>query len=157
MGHCWTAYLSKGLVEAGLDLLWVSLDGANPESYADVRLGAALPQIIKNVESFHALRRTIDNAKPEIEDRLCSNAAEYRRAACGFAPVYPLASIARISISNVLPYTEELCGQVLYSRILGEIRNIPSPWVPSIDLPKIDGDQITRDALGIISGAAVTT
>jgi len=60
------ARLSNDLVEAGLDLLWVSIDGANPDSYADVRLGAALPQIIRNIENFHTLRRTLDDQKPEI-------------------------------------------------------------------------------------------
>ena len=30
---------SKELIAAGLDTLWVSIDGATPESYADVRLG----------------------------------------------------------------------------------------------------------------------
>ncbi|MEJ5224258.1 MAG: radical SAM protein, partial [Anaerolineales bacterium] len=32
----------RRLVDAGLDLLWVSIDGARPESYADIRLGAEL-------------------------------------------------------------------------------------------------------------------
>lgn len=141
--------LSQGLVEAGSDLLWVSLDGADPESYADVRLGAALPQIIKNVESFHALRRTIDNGKPEIGIAFVA----MRRNIGELPAVLRLATrlrASRISISNVLPYTEELCGQVLYSRVLGEIRNVPSPWVPSLDLPKIDANEATRDALHYI-------
>jgi MoaA/NifB/PqqE/SkfB family radical SAM enzyme len=32
------------LVAAGLDRLWVSIDGASPSSYADVRLGDHLPE-----------------------------------------------------------------------------------------------------------------
>lgn len=141
--------LSQGLVEAGLDLLWVSLDGADPDSYADVRLGAALPQIIQNVESFHALRRTIDNGKPEIGIAFVA----MRRNIGELPAVLRLSTrlrASRISISNVLPYTQELCGQVLYSRVLGEIRNAPSPWVPSLDLPKIDANEATREALHYI-------
>src|SRR3990172_6746911 len=46
------------LIAARLDALWVSIDRATPESYADVRLGAALPEVIANVERFRALRRT---------------------------------------------------------------------------------------------------
>ncbi len=148
-GTLLTGHLSQGLVEAGLDLLWVSLDGADPESYADVRLGAALPQIIKNVESFHTLRRTMDNAKPEIGIAFVA----MRRNIHELPAVLRLATrlrASRISISNVLPYTQELCGQVLYSRVLGEITNSPSPWVPSLDLPKIDANEITRDALHYI-------
>ncbi len=44
--------MSRKLIEAGLDMLWVSLDGANPESYADVRLGAAFHEVIANVSVF---------------------------------------------------------------------------------------------------------
>jgi MoaA/NifB/PqqE/SkfB family radical SAM enzyme len=46
--------LSRQLVAAGLDVLGVSLDGARPESYADVRLGAALPQVLANLTGFRA-------------------------------------------------------------------------------------------------------
>ena len=42
----------RDLIDAGLDLLWVSIDGASPESYADVRLGAELAQVIANVARF---------------------------------------------------------------------------------------------------------
>ncbi len=42
-GTLLTERMSRHLIHAGLDLLWVSLDGSTPESYADVRLGAALP------------------------------------------------------------------------------------------------------------------
>ena len=35
----------RELVRIGLDRLWVSIDGATPESYADVRLWDALPQV----------------------------------------------------------------------------------------------------------------
>jgi len=46
---------ARDLIAAGLDVLWVSLDGATPESYADVRLGAALPDVLANLARFQAL------------------------------------------------------------------------------------------------------
>ena len=39
----------RELVRIGLDRLWVSIDGATPESYADVRLWDALPQVIEDL------------------------------------------------------------------------------------------------------------
>ena len=48
---------SRELIDAGLDLLWVSIDGARPESYADVRLGAELPLVLQNLRRFRRLRR----------------------------------------------------------------------------------------------------
>src|SRR5512139_2383711 len=44
-----TEDLSLQFTRAGLDMLWVSLDGASPESYADVRLGSSLPTVIANL------------------------------------------------------------------------------------------------------------
>ena len=39
------------LVDAGLDVLWVSMDGATPESYEDVRLGAELPHVLAAIQA----------------------------------------------------------------------------------------------------------
>ncbi len=44
--------MSRRLIDAGLDVIWISLDGARSESFADVRLGAALPQILENAATF---------------------------------------------------------------------------------------------------------
>jgi MoaA/NifB/PqqE/SkfB family radical SAM enzyme len=51
-GTLLTAEMTKDLINAGLDVLWVSLDGASPESYADIRLGATFPRVIENVQTF---------------------------------------------------------------------------------------------------------
>jgi MoaA/NifB/PqqE/SkfB family radical SAM enzyme len=48
--------LAMQLIDAGLDILWVSLDGATPESYKDVRLGAALPEVLANLRQFRHAR-----------------------------------------------------------------------------------------------------
>ena len=50
---------SHSLIEAGLDTLWVSLDGVRPESYGDVRLGALLPQVLENLRGFREVRRRL--------------------------------------------------------------------------------------------------
>ena len=47
-----TKEISRQLIEARLDTLWVSLDGATPESYSDIRLGATLPQVLENLAGF---------------------------------------------------------------------------------------------------------
>ena len=142
-------HLSKDLVEAGLNLLWVSIDGANPESYADVRLGAALPQIIKNIEGFHAHRRKLDDSKPEIGIAFVAMKQNINELPAVLRLCTRLRA-SRIMISNVLPYTREFCGEVLYSRVLGEITKVPSPWVPSLDLPRMDANETTREALHYI-------
>ena len=61
-----TEQTSRQLIAAGLDRLWVSLDGARPESYADVRLGAALPVVLANVSRFSDSRPPLRPRRPEI-------------------------------------------------------------------------------------------
>ena len=61
-----TEQTSRQLIAAGLDRLWVSLDGARPESYADVRLGAALPVVLANVSRFSDSRPPLHPRRPEI-------------------------------------------------------------------------------------------
>lgn len=51
--------MSRRLLEAGLDVLWVSLDGIRPDSYEDVRLGALLPQVFENLRMFREVRRRL--------------------------------------------------------------------------------------------------
>ena len=60
-----TREMSRQLIQSGLDMLWVSVDGATPESYADVRLGAALPEVMENLTDFS--RRAMGDAKAEPE------------------------------------------------------------------------------------------
>src|SRR5690554_1881711 len=50
------AGMAARLMAAGLDRLWVSLDGATPGSYADVRLGDALPEVLDNLRHLKELR-----------------------------------------------------------------------------------------------------
>ncbi len=62
-----TKSLSKQLIDAGLDVLWVSLDGSTPESYKDVRLGGALPEVISNLQEFRKARWAKQNELGGLE------------------------------------------------------------------------------------------
>ena len=61
-------------------------------------------------------------------------------------------------VSNVLPYTEELRGEVLYQRVLSDITYLPSPWLRHLSLPKMEINDLTQDALlkALRSGYNVT-
>src|SRR5512147_861003 len=58
---------ARALVANGLDNLWISIDGARAESFADVRMGAQLPLVIENVMRLRRLRKGGHFAKPEID------------------------------------------------------------------------------------------
>ncbi len=85
-GTLLTRETSRQLIEAGLDKLWVSLDGAKPESYTDVRLGAALPEVILNLAGFRDACPCPDyffslSYQTQNRHRVCSHEKEYFRSA----------------------------------------------------------------------------
>lgn len=145
-GMLLTEQTSRQLIAAGLDRLWVSLDGARPESYADIRLGAALPTVLANIRRFSDLRSYLRAPQPEIGIAFVAmrrNIADLPRL---FAMGRTLGA-ARYLVTNVLPYTAEMQGELLYNRALSDTTGRPSPWMPHVDLPKLDVDAGTALAL----------
>jgi MoaA/NifB/PqqE/SkfB family radical SAM enzyme len=145
-GTLLTPDLSRRLIAAGLDVLWLSLDGATPESYADVRLGAALPQVLNNITRFRDARPRAYFPKPEIGIAFVA----MKRNIADLPDLLHLGrslGAAHFLVSNVLPYAAEMCAEVLYARALENTPCWPAPWAPRIDLPKIDWDEATREPL----------
>lgn len=137
---------TRGLIAAGLDMLWVSLDGARPESYADVRLGAALPEVLANVTHFRAARRSSHAPTPLIGVVFVA----MKRNIADLPDLLNLAShlgATRVLVTNLLPYTPEMNDELLYAGVLNDIAYLPSPWVPHIELPKLELDPVTRGPL----------
>ena len=138
--------MTRRLIAAGLDMLWVSLDGARPESYADVRLGATLPHVLANVTRFRDMRRPGHHPSPELGIAFVA----MQRSIGDLPDLLRLAShlgASRFLVTNVLPYTAEMNGQLLYSRALNNITYLPSLWMPHLSLPKMDLDPITFEPL----------
>jgi MoaA/NifB/PqqE/SkfB family radical SAM enzyme len=153
-GTLLTKDLSEQLIEAGLDSLWVSLDGATPESYADVRLGAALPDVLANLTGFRQARWakcfssffTDYHLKPQIGIVFVA----MKRNITDLPAVLRLGNrlgTNRFLVTNVLPYTAEMYDEILYSRALNDVIYMPSPWGNSLELPKIDINAMTHEVL----------
>jgi MoaA/NifB/PqqE/SkfB family radical SAM enzyme len=130
--------LARALIEMGLDLLWVSIDGATPESYDDVR-GAGLQKVLGQLEELQRLQRDIGRATPQLGlvfvamKRNLADLAELPRLAWRVGA-------ARVLVTNVLPYTRELADEILYDRALFLPRSAPSPLSPQLSLPNLDWD-----------------
>jgi MoaA/NifB/PqqE/SkfB family radical SAM enzyme len=141
-----TPEMSRRLIAAGLFRLWVSLDGARPESYADVRLGAALPAVLANLAAFRAARRVSHWSLPEIGiafvamQRNIADLPELMRLGRHLGAT-------RFMVTNLLPHTEEMRAEILYGRALSEISYIPSPIVPHVNLAKMDINETTGGVL----------
>jgi MoaA/NifB/PqqE/SkfB family radical SAM enzyme len=126
------------LITAGLDRLWVSIDGASPASYADVRLGDHLPEIIANLERLKARSR-----KPELGISFVA----MKRNIADLPAVLDLAvklGASRFSLSNVEPYTKNMAAEVLYGRALFEALPEVGCVMPRFDRDVMDGGTLEK-------------
>jgi MoaA/NifB/PqqE/SkfB family radical SAM enzyme len=142
-----TRELSRDLIHAGLDVLWVSLDGVTPESYSDVRLGAALPGVLENLASFQAEKHAFRQSEVEIGIAFVAmvrNIADLPELLSRSTRL----GASRYMVTNVLPYTEEMTSEMLYRRSMDIlIETWPSQWAPHVDMPRMDLDTSTREAI----------
>lgn len=129
------------LLEAGLDSIVISIDGTSPETQANIRSGADLQLIKKNIKYLRKLRAERKINKPEIGIEFVimkSNVHELknlRKLAFEIGASF-------IFLTNLLPYTEEMKDEVLYSfsisRSRPEERTVhrPEVYLPPTDLKK---------------------
>jgi MoaA/NifB/PqqE/SkfB family radical SAM enzyme len=137
---------SRALIAAGLDLLWVSIDGATPESYGDVRLGAELPNVLANVMRFRRLRGGGHFPRPEIGVAFVA----MKRNLNDLPEVLKIAQrlgAMHFKVSNVLPIDEELKHETLYESVVNDIAYLASPFTPRLSLPKMAFTDETKDVL----------
>jgi MoaA/NifB/PqqE/SkfB family radical SAM enzyme len=155
-GTTLTPKRSQQLIDAGLDVLWVSIDGATPENFADVRLGDHLEAILNNVWHFQSLRRLGHMPKPEIGIAFVAMKRNIRDLP-EILKMGKQLKAAYVSVSNVMPYTQEMDAERLYAKTLNNITYIDSPWVRKLNLPKMDLDEHTREVFlqALNSGYAV--
>jgi MoaA/NifB/PqqE/SkfB family radical SAM enzyme len=144
--------LSKQLIDAGLDMLWVSLDGATPESYTDVRLGAALPEVLSNLREFRHARWTKHyptGLDLLLQPQLGIVFVAMKRNIKDLPAVFSLASqlgSLHFLVTNILPYTPEMEEEILYSRAITDTAYTSAPLLRSLDFPKMDISPTTREA-----------
>jgi MoaA/NifB/PqqE/SkfB family radical SAM enzyme len=137
---------ARELVKTGLDRLWVSIDGASPDSYADVRLGDALEQIIANLKRLRAIQLQSLEETP----RLGIAFVAMKRNIHELPEVIRLGQrlgADRFSISNVLPHTPSMREEVLYKQSYFETNQPISQWTPLLQLPRFEFNEVTRDPL----------
>jgi MoaA/NifB/PqqE/SkfB family radical SAM enzyme len=145
--------LSEKLIDSGLDLLWVSLDGATPESYRDVRLGAVLPEVLSNLAGLRSIRWK--KHRPVGLDLLLQPQfgivfVAMKRNISDLPAVFRLANqlgATHFLVTNVLPYTTEMQEEILYTRALDDTIYASSPLLRVLDFPKMDVNPTTREAL----------
>jgi len=104
---------AAGLVEAGLDSLVISVDGTSEEAQADVRPGAALRRVRENVGRLLAIRDASGRSTPEIGLAFVAMRRNIGELA-GLRRLADSLKATAVTVTNVLPYTEEMKGEILY-------------------------------------------
>lgn len=150
---------AEGLLKAGLDSLVVSVDGTSSETMATIRSGAELAQVIENVKQFRKLK---DKIRPE-----CEIGIEYVIMKSNVDELKDLRKLAFkmgasfIFLTNLLPYTESMIDEILYSFSISRSRpENRNPHRPEIYLPPTDlREDIIKDiaAVGGKSSSISTT
>jgi MoaA/NifB/PqqE/SkfB family radical SAM enzyme len=138
-------FMAKGLLEAGLDRLWVSFDGTNETSFNDIRQGANFRLVLENVQRMRDLATALDKPlaigisfvvmRDNIND--LKNIEELIQAV----------GADRVLISNVLPYTEEMERQMLCLLALTCETFAGLPGKPRISLPRLDINYLTKEPI----------
>jgi len=144
-GTLLTEEMSRHLLEAGLDRLWVSFDGTSETSFDDIRQGASFRLVLKNMQrirelaeqknlplaigiSFVVMRDNIDDIK-NIEELIREVGAD------------------QVLMSNVLPYTEEMERKMLCLLALTCETFANLPGKPRISLPRLDINYLTKEPI----------
>ncbi len=50
----------------------------------------------------------------------------------------------RFMLSNLLPYSPQMCDEILYERTLNDIAYLPSPWLRKMQLDGVTGEPFLR-------------
>ncbi|MDC7225819.1 MAG: radical SAM protein [Spirochaetales bacterium] len=125
--------MSRNLIDAGLDFIWVSLDGATPESYKNVRLGNMLPGILENLKGLRKLKAFNLAPGPQIGIAFVAMQNNINELP-GLIDICRRIDAKNLSVSNVLPFTEDLLPERLYKLSSGN-------WGKGdlrIDFPRMD-------------------
>ncbi len=106
------AKMSQELVRLGVERLVVSIDGVKADTYAKIR-GGALDQVLKNIRDLNEAKQRLGSLTPALGIEfvvLKSNLDELPH----LVELAKHLNAARVLVSNVLPYTEEMLDDMLY-------------------------------------------
>lgn len=105
--------IAEEMVKLGVDRVMVSIDGGKPETFASVR-GAVLSRVVENIRQLNEAKRRLRSLYPAVGIEfvaLQSNVDELADLTRMAAEL----NVSRLLVSNVLPYTEEMRAEALYS------------------------------------------
>ncbi len=107
---CWTTRWRPASLEAGLDQLVVSIDGASAEAFGRVRSGASLERVVENVRRLHDCRGANYGPGTRIGVEFVAMRSNIDELP-GLGRLAAQLGATFIIVSNVLAYTADLLGR----------------------------------------------
>lgn len=114
--------MSAGLIQAGLDRLWISLDGIAQEVYGPMRSEAPVDLVLENMRRFRDLAtgfKTFALPKPALGLVFVAtkkNLGELPKV----VSLGMRLGVTEIVVTNVLPHTKEMFRDILFESCLNE-------------------------------------
>jgi tungsten cofactor oxidoreducase radical SAM maturase len=105
--------MSAELVRLGVERINVSVDGADPQTFQDIR-GVRLGQVSENIEIFNAVKAQLRSLRPSLGLEFVamrSNVSELG----DLTRLGARWNVSHMLVTNILPYTEDMLSEVLYS------------------------------------------
>lgn len=134
-----TQEMADALVRLQIDRVVVSIDGTDPDHYADIRLGSMLPQVIANMQGLNRARTRIAgrHALPVIGIAFVA----MKRNVADLADLPALASrigATEIIVSNLIPHNAQMEQEILYEHTMAQRSMHASRQLINLSLPKMD-------------------
>lgn len=105
--------MAKQLVSAGVDDIVISIDGATPDTFSEIRKDASLGEVLRNIERLNKAKEELSSQLPRIWFEFVA----MKRNIAELPQLVDLAAECRTSfiiVTNLLPHTEEMNEQILY-------------------------------------------
>lgn len=133
---------SEELINIGLDMLWVSIDGASPECYGELRPQGSLVNVVENLKALKKFKIKKGSKLPRLGISFVATKHNVNEFPDVIKLGYQL-GVQKYLVTNVYPHTPELLEEILYMRSIGE----PLESLAKITLPRIDLKEDTSSIL----------
>lgn len=115
------------LVRLGVDVVNFSLDGTDPDTYADVRQGADLRTVLDNIELLNRIKAQWGTSFPRVGIEFVAlerNVAELSR----LPDLARRVRANRVILTHVLPHTPQMAAETLYYRDHTPVWPLSTGW-----------------------------
>jgi MoaA/NifB/PqqE/SkfB family radical SAM enzyme len=137
--------MARGLIESGLDTLWISFDGCSADMYEDIRDGANFSRLVANIKELQKINK-LSPHKIKIGIAFVvmkKNIHDLKN----LGRLADKIGAQKVSVSNLIPYSKNMIEQMVCERVVSESE--PSCYSKhlAIDIPSIDKSELTKQPL----------